>query len=260
MTWLEAFILGLLQGLTEFLPVSSSGHLELGNYLLNTESTENFKFSVTVHAATVLSTIIVFRKEIWTLIRHFVSFRLTPESIYVYKLLVSSIPVLTVGLFLLEQVESLFTGKIQFVGGMLLVTACLLLLTRFVPTRNKPVTFMNAIWIGAAQALAVIPGISRSGSTIATGLMLGTEKKEAAKFSFLMVLLPIMAVNTKEILVADLNSSAEAGVDALIIGFLVAFISGLVACRWMIKIVQRGNLFYFSLYCFIIGILAIILG
>ena len=260
MNWFEALILGLLQGLTEFLPVSSSGHLELGNFLLHTESTENFKFSVTVHAATVLSTIIIFRKEILILLKHFFSFRRTPEAIYVYKLLVSMIPILLVGFFLIEPVESLFSGRIKFVGSMLLVTAFLLLLTRFVPSRNKPVTYANAFWIGVAQAIAVLPGISRSGSTIATALMLGTDKKEAAKFSFLMVLLPIIAINTKEIISGELNMDTEAGTTALIVGFMTAFLSGLAACRWMIHIVQKGNLFYFSLYCFVLGILAIFLG
>jgi undecaprenyl-diphosphatase len=170
------------------------------------------------------------------------------------------IPVVILGLLLSEKIQSLFTGKIKFVGAMLLVTAILLLVTRFVPTGNKPVTFKRAFLIGVAQALAVLPGISRSGSTISTALFLGTEKKEAARFSFLMVLLPIIAVNTKELISTDLDRAAEAGTWPLVIGFSVAFISGLAACKWMIRIVQRGNLFYFSLYCFILGMLAIVLG
>ncbi len=258
MNWFEALILGIVQGLTEFLPVSSSGHLEIGKYLLNIEVVESLEFSIAVHGATVLSTIVIFRKDIARLLAHVFTLKNTQEMWYGWKLIVSMIPVAIVGLFFENDIEQMFTGNIRFVGLMLLATAVILAVSRFVPAREKPVSFKNALIIGIAQAFAVIPGISRSGSTIATGLILGLKKQEAARFSFLMVLLPILAVNTKELFSGEFTQHSGVGAEAIIIGFLAAFISGLLACKWMLKIVRKGSLFYFAIYCFIVGTIAII--
>lgn len=260
MNWIEALILGLVQGLTEFLPVSSSGHLEIGKYLLNTDVNQSLAFSIAVHGATVLSTIIIFWKEIVILFKSFFSFKKSEESAFVLKIIVSMIPVGVVGVFFSEQVESLFDGNIKLVGGMLLVTASFLAFTKLAPEKNKCISYIDAFVIGIAQAFAVIPGISRSGATIATGLLLGDKRTDVAKFSFLMVILPILAANALEILKGDFTQNGETGLLPIIVGFLAAFIAGLLACRWMIRIVQRGNLFYFALYCFIIGLIAILFG
>lgn len=258
MDWIEALILGIIQGLTEFLPVSSSGHLELGKHILGVEYSENLTFTVVVHGATVLSTIIVFRKTIIELFREFFRFQWNDSTKYIAKIAVSMIPVIIIGLFFKDQVESLFTGNILFVGIMLLVTAALLAFTYYARERQKEISFKDSFIIGIAQALAVIPGISRSGATIATGLYLGNKKEHIAKFSFLMVLIPIIAANVKDLL--DFNFSANTGVSVvpLIIGFIAAFVTGLLACTWMIKIVKRGKLIYFAIYCLIVGVIAII--
>lgn len=260
MNWIEALILGLVQGLTEFLPVSSSGHLEIGKYLLKTDVDQSLAFSIAVHGATVLSTIIIFWKEIVILFKSFFSFKKSEESAFVLKIIVSMIPVGVVGVFFSEQVESLFDGNIKLVGGMLLVTASFLAFTKLAPAKNKTISYIDAFVIGIAQAFAVIPGISRSGATIATGLLLGDKRTEVAKFSFLMVILPILAANALEIFKGDFAQNGETGLLPIIVGFVAAFIAGLLACRWMIRIVQRGNLFYFALYCFIIGLIAILFG
>jgi undecaprenyl-diphosphatase len=183
MDWFQALLLGLVQGLTEFLPVSSSGHLELGKALLGIEGESNITFTVVVHGATVLSTLVVFRKEIWQLLKGTFEFRLNDETQYVLKLIISMIPVLLVGIFLESWVESFFTGDILFVGFMLLITAFLLALTHFVKIRKagKPITYGSALIIGVVQAIATLPGISRSGSTIATGMLLGIDKKGVAQ-------------------------------------------------------------------------------
>ncbi len=258
MDWIEALILGIIQGLTEFLPVSSSGHLELGKHILGVEYSENLTFTVVVHGATVLSTIIVFWKTIIELFRDFFKFQWNDSTKYIAKIAVSMIPVIIIGLFFKDQVESLFTGNILFVGIMLLITAALLAFTYYAKERQKDISFKDSFIIGIAQAMAVIPGISRSGATIATGLYLGNKKEHIAKFSFLMVLIPIIAANVKDLL--DFNFSANAGVPVmpLIIGFIAAFVTGLLACTWMIKIVKRGKLIYFAIYCLIVGAIAII--
>jgi undecaprenyl-diphosphatase len=260
MTWIEALILGLIQGLTEFLPVSSSGHLELGKYLLGVESEKSLAFTVVVHGATVLSTIIVFRKDLAGLFKGLFEFKWNESWKFASLILLSMIPVLVVGLFFADFVESFFTGNIRFVGLMLLVTASLLTFTYLKKSNKRSIGFADAFVIGLAQAVAVLPGISRSGATISTGLMLGNKRELVAKFSFLMVLIPIIGANLLDLIK---NDPAEAtGVPALsmIIGFVAAFVSGLFACKWMIGIVQKGRLIYFALYCFLIGSLAIVLS
>ncbi len=258
MDWIEALILGLIQGLTEFLPVSSSGHLELGKYILGVEYTENLTFTIVVHGATVLSTIIVFWKTIVDLFKEVFKFEWNESTKYIVKILISMIPVIIIGLLFKSEIENLFTGKIMFVGFMLLITSVFLAFTYYAKERQKDISFKNAFVIGIAQALAVLPGISRSGATIATGLYLGNKKEHVAKFSFLMVLLPIIAANVKNLLDIEIVSQDSISILPLIIGFAAAFFSGLIACKWMIKIVKRGKLIYFALYCFIVGLIAII--
>lgn len=259
MDWLEALILGLIQGLTEFLPVSSSGHLELGKVILGVQAEESLTFTVVVHGATVLSTMVVFWREIWELLRGLFRFSWNEETKYIVKLIISAIPVAIVGLFFSEEVESLFTGNVLFVGIMLLITALLLTVAYFVKQHGRDIGFNDSFIIGVSQAFAVIPGISRSGITISTGLLLKNKKTQVAQFAFLMLLIPVIGANAKEALAGDL-ASAEQSINstALIIGFITAFVSGLAACKWMIHIVKRGKLIYFAIYCLIIGSVAII--
>lgn len=257
MSELQALLLGLIQGLTEFLPVSSSGHLEIGHALLGVEGHNNLVFAVVVHMATVLSTIVVFRKDILELLKGLLAFQWNESTIFVLKLLFSSLPVLVLGLFFKDEIEALFNENLVMVGGMLIFTAFLLGLTHFVKENKGEITFLKAFIIGIAQALAVIPGISRSGSTIATGLLIGTKKDEIARFSFLMVLIPIIGAAFLDIISGEITSNETIGTVPLLIGFLAAFISGLLACSWMIKIVKRGNLIYFAIYCLVIGLIAI---
>jgi undecaprenyl-diphosphatase len=260
MNWLEALLLGLLQGLTEFLPVSSSGHLELGKVALGVNAEHSLMFTVLVHGATVLSTIVVFHKDIFKLIKGLLAFKWNEETRYLAKIFFSMIPVAVVGLFFKDEVESFFTGNLVFVGSMLLVTATMLLLTHFKKFNNRNITLLDSLIIGTAQALAVLPGISRSGSTISAGLMLGNKRENIARFSFLMVLIPIIGANFKDLLDGDVTGTNTIGAVPLIVGFLAAFISGLLACRWMIGIVKKGKLIYFSIYCFMVGATAIIIG
>ncbi|NOR74801.1 MAG: UDP-diphosphatase [Draconibacterium sp.] len=253
----QALLLGILQGLTEFLPVSSSGHLEIGSALLGVKTTNNLLFAVVVHVATVLSTIVVFRKDILSLLKDLFAFEWNESTIYVSKLVFSAFPVLVLGLFFKEEIEQLFTGNLVMVGSMLLVTAVLLGLTQFVKKSDGKLTYLKVFIIGIAQAMAVIPGISRSGATIATGILLQTKKNEIARFSFLMVLIPILGAAFLDIASGDVTSNTSIGWLPLLIGFVAAFISGLLACSWMIKIVKRGNLIYFAIYCLVIGLIAI---
>lgn len=253
----QAFLLGILQGLTEFLPVSSSGHIEIGSALLGVKTTNNLLFTVVVHVATVLSTIVVFRKDILTLLKDLFAFEWNESTIYVSKLVLSAFPVLILGLFFKDEIEQLFTGNLVVVGSMLLITALLLGLTHFVKKSDGKITFGKALIIGFAQAMAAIPGISRSGATIATGLLLQTKKNEIARFSFLMVLIPILGAAFLDIISGEVTSNTSIGLLPLSIGFIAAFISGLLACSWMIKIVKRGNLIYFAIYCLVIGLIAI---
>lgn len=258
MTWLEAIILGILQGLTEFLPVSSSGHLELGKAILGTNLEEDMAFTVVVHGATVLSTIVVFAREIYVLLKDSLSLKYNDSVKYLLKIGLSMIPVLLVGVFMKDFVESFFGGRIVFVGIMLLITATFLLLTKSIKIEgNKEIPWTHALMIGIAQAIAVLPGISRSGITIATGLLLGNKREVVAKFSFLMVLIPIIGANLLEIAEGNFKPGAEASFIVYLAGFLAAFIAGLFACKWMISIVKKGNLIYFAIYCYIIGLVAI---
>ncbi len=259
MNWIEAIILGIVQGLTEFLPVSSSGHLEIGQVLLGTDVTQNLTFTVVVHGATVLSTIVVFFSEIVKLLREGLTLRYNDSTKYIMKILLSMIPVLIVGLLFREEVESFFLGDLRFVGFMLLVTALFLGLASLHRKEGKKnIPFTDALIIGIAQALAVIPGISRSGATISTGVILGNKREEVARFSFLMVLLPIIGANLIDILQMEKTPGSSINGGVLLAGFLSAFISGLFACRWMINIVKRGKLVYFAVYCVILGLIAII--
>ncbi|PIF05816.1 MAG: UDP-diphosphatase [Draconibacterium sp.] len=257
MSELQALILGIIQGLTEFLPVSSSGHLEIGHHLLGIHNSNNLLFAVVVHVATVCSTIIVFRKDILELIKGLLTFRWNEETQYVLKLLFSVIPVLILGLLFKDKVEALFTGNMVLVGSALIFTALLLAITQLAKVNDDKITFLKALIIGIAQAVAVIPGISRSGSTIATGLLLRTKKENIARFSFLMVLIPILGAAFLDILSGEIATQESIKPTALLVGFLAAFIAGLAACSWMIKIVKRGKLIYFAIYCFIIGVIAI---
>lgn len=260
MDWLQALILGLVQGLTEFLPVSSSGHLELGKVVLDIQAKENTIFAVVVHGATVLSTVVVFRKDVWVLLKGLFKLQWNAETIYLAKIAFSMIPVLILGFVFSDEVKSLFTGNLVFVGGMLLITASLLLLTYIPQKSRREITFLDALIIGIAQAAAVIPGISRSGATISTGLIIGSKKENIAKFSFLMVLVPIIGANLKDLFSAEVATEQTVGTSALIIGFFAAFISGLIACKWMINLVKKGKLLYFAIYCVIVGVTAIVIG
>ncbi len=258
MNTLEALILGIIQGLSEFLPVSSSGHLEIAKVLLGANTSESMLFTIVVHGATVLSTLVIFRKEILQLIIGLFQFKWNEETQYVAKIVVSMIPVLVVGLLFEEQLEAMFSGNLLLVGSMLLYTALLLGFTYFKKSGHKTISFLDALIIGIAQAIATVPGISRSGSTIATGLLLGNKKEEVSKFSFLMVLAPIIGANLLSM--KDANFSGDAGIStlSLAVGFIAAFVVGLLACSWMIKIVNKGKLIWFALYCAIVGITAIV--
>ncbi len=259
MTLIEAIILGIIQGLTEFLPVSSSGHIELGSVLLGTKSEDNLLFSVVVHAATALSTIIVFRQDIAQIFAGLFTATWNEAKDYAAKILLSMLPVLVVGLLFKDQVEGFFGGQVLLVGIMLWVTGGLLTLTYYAKGAGGSVTYPKALIIGVAQAIAIMPGISRSGSTIATALLLGVEKSRAAKFSFLMVLGPIIGASLLELKdYAEAPAVANAiSTTPLIAGFIAAFASGLLACQWMIAIVKRGKLIYFAIYCFIVGAIAV---
>lgn len=258
MNWLEALILGLLQGLTEFLPVSSSGHLEIGKVILGIEANETLSFTVVVHGATVLSTVVVFAREIAKIIKGLFQFQWNDETKFVVKIIISMIPVLIIGLFFKDQIETLFTGNLVLVGSMLIITALLLSLTHFSQRDENKISNTHAFIIGIAQAIAVIPGISRSGATIATGILLKNKREIVTRFSFLMVLIPIIGANAKDIIGHGNQSIGNLWSIPVFIGFLTAFISGLFACKWMIKIVKKQNLIYFAIYCFLIGLAAIL--
>ena len=260
MSWIEAFILGLIQGLSEFLPISSSGHLELGKIILNIETKDSLTFTVVVHGATVLSTIIIFWKDIVSIFKDVIEFKWNESTKYMVKIFISMIPVAIIGFFFQDEVKTLFSGNLLLVGSMLILTSLLLAATVYSKPKDKAVSFLDSAIIGIAQAIAIIPGISRSGSTIATGLLLGNKKESVARFSFLMVIIPIVGANLKDVISGAPATEATIGTLPLIVGFLAAFISGLLACKWMIKIVKNGNLIYFSLYCLIVGLVAIIVN
>ena len=257
MNKIEAIILDIIQGLTEFLPVSSSGNLEIGHHLLGVKSENNLLFDVVVHGATVLSTIIIFRKDIWNIILGVLKFQWNTETKFFVKIILSMIPVAIAGIFFSDWVEKLFSGNLLLVGSMLLITALLLTFAYYKRPGRKKIPYVDSFIIGIAQMMAVIPGISRSGSTIATSLILGNKREESARFSFLMVIIPILGINFLNIISGDLNEAAQTHILPLAAGFVAAFISGLLACQWMLKIVKKGKLIYFAIYCLIIGFITI---
>lgn len=255
----EAIVLGIVQGLTEFLPVSSSGHIEIGTALFEIKAADNLLFSIVVHAATALSTVVVFRKDIGALLSDIFRFEWNESTQFAAKILLSMIPVGIVGVFFEEEVEAFFGGKILFVGSMLLVTAGLLTFTYLKKNNEGVVTFPKALIIGLAQAVAILPGISRSGATISTALLLGVRAERATRFSFLMVLIPILGAAFLKVLdlLKNPEIAGQTGTAPLIAGFIAAFLSGMAACQWMISIVKKGKLIYFALYCLVVGVVAI---
>lgn len=262
MSWIEALLLGLLQGLTEYLPVSSSGHLAIGASLFGIEGEDNLTFTIVVHVATVFSTLVILWKEIDWLFRGLFKFRLNEETKYVLNILVSMIPIGIVGLFFKEYVENVFGSGLMVVGCMLLLTAALLTFSYYAKPRvREKITLRDAFIIGLAQACAVLPGLSRSGSTIATGLLLGVDKAKLAQFSFIMVIPPILGealLDGMKMVEETTSAASEISLTALVVGFLAAFVSGCIACKWMINIVKRGKLIYFAIYCAIVGIVTLL--
>ncbi len=259
---LRAIILGIVQGLTEFLPVSSSGHLELAKYLLRDESLAeaSLLMTVTLHFATALSTIVVFRKDILEIIRGLFQFRWNEETQFSVKIILSMIPAALVGILFEEQIEQMFSKQLLLVGMALIVTGVLLFLADRAKHTDKKVGFGNSIIIGIAQAIAIIPGISRSGATISTSVLLGIDRERSARFSFLMVVPLILGKIAKDLIDGEFSTQSSNNLLPLIVGFIAAFITGLFACIWMIRIVKRSNLTYFSVYCFIIAGVAIALA
>lgn len=261
MDWLQALVLGLLQGLTEYLPVSSSGHLTIGSYLFGLNGEDNLAFTVVVHVATVFSTLVVLWKEIDWILKGLFKFKLNDETKYFINILISMIPVGIVGVFFKDQVEEVFGSGLLIVGCMLLVTAALLVFSYYArPRQRENISPLHAFIIGLAQAVAVLPGLSRSGSTIATGLLLGNKKEKLAQFSFLMVIPPILGEALLDVVKGLKGEEAFGGIDALplIVGFVAAFVSGCVACKWMINIVKKGKLVWFGVYCAIAGAATIV--
>jgi undecaprenyl-diphosphatase len=255
---IEAVILGIVQGLTEFLPVSSSGHLEIAKELLSvSEEEQNLLMTIVLHAATALSTIIIFRKDITIIIAGLFQFKWNEEAQFSVKIILSMIPAAIVGLFFEDEIESLFGGQIVLVGSMLLLTGLLLFLADKAKKTDKKVSILNSILIGIAQAIAILPGISRSGATICTSVLLGVDREKAARFSFLMVVPLILGKMAKDMLSGDLATEST-NILPLIFGFIAAFITGLVACKWMIRLVKKSQLKYFAYYCFAVGIISIV--
>ena len=265
MTWWQALILGIVQGLTEFLPVSSSGHLTIGQELLHVHFADGdmLLFDVIVHAATVCATIVILYKEIGQLLRGtFLTTRWNSEKVYVSKLLLSMIPVFVVGMFFKEQVAAIFGSGLEMVGTCLLMTAALLCFAHFAkPRPREEISWWHAFIIGIAQAVAVLPGLSRSGATIATGIILGNNKEKVSHFSFLMVLIPVLGaafLDLMDILKGEVVS--ELGWGTMLVGFIASFVTGCLACKWMLEIVKKQKLLYFAVYCAIVGVFAIIYG
>ncbi len=265
MDWLQALWLGIIQGLTEYLPVSSSGHLTIASHLFGIEGEENLAFTVAVHVATVLSTLVILWKEIVWIFRGLFRFENNDETRYVANIVVSMIPVGIVGVFFKDKVEAVFGSGLAIVGAMLLVTALLLTFSYYAKPRVKDtISLKDAFIIGLAQAVAVLPGLSRSGSTIATGLLLGNNKARLAQFSFLMVIPPILGEALLDTVKMVKHGTAavmgDISLGVLAVGFIAAFVSGCVACKWMINIVKRGKLVYFAIYCAIVGVITLLLS
>jgi len=259
MDWIEAIILGIIQGLTEFLPVSSSGHLELAKLILPNDYTgeSSMMMTVVLHFATALSTVVIFRKDLLQIVKGLFQFKWNGATKFSLKIILSMIPAALVGVFFDEIIESFFNGAILLVGAMLLVTGALLFLADKAKNTTKEVSFTHSIIIGIAQAIAILPGISRSGATIGTSVLLGVDREKAARFSFLMVV-PLIFGKIAKDLVSDKFTIEGLDVTSLSIGFITAFVTGLFACTWMVSLVKKSKLVYFSLYCFIVGITAII--
>ncbi|MEM8506945.1 MAG: undecaprenyl-diphosphate phosphatase [Bacteroidota bacterium] len=258
MDTIDAIILGIIQGLTEFLPVSSSGHLELGKAILGANSIpeESLLFTVVLHFATALSTIVVFRKDVWAIIKGLFTFQWNEETQFSLKIVISMIPAALVGFFLEDFMEVFFDGAIIIVGIMLIITAVLLYLADMAKTTDKGVSYRSAFIIGMAQMVAMLPGISRSGATISSAVLLGIDKTKSARFSFLMVVPLILGKVAKDVLSGEINfESAQMG--AMGAGFAAAFLAGLLACTWMIRLVRQSKLTYFAMYCFLVGLIAI---
>lgn len=258
MHWIEALILGIIQGLTEFLPVSSSGHLEMAKFIFGDTSVpeESMLMTVVLHAATALSTLLVFRKDVAEIIKGLFQFKWNEQTIFSLKIVLSMIPAAFVGVYFNDEIESLFGGHLLLVGSMLLVTAILLLLADRAKTTTKSVSYWDAIIIGLAQAIAIMPGISRSGATISTSVLLKIDRSKAARFSFLMVVPLILGAMAKD-LMSGAISYESAQLLPLIIGFFAAFFTGILACTWMISLVKKAKLSWFAIYCFIVGAIAI---
>ena len=258
---IDAIILGIVQGLTEFLPVSSSGHLELGKAILGDASIpeDSLLFTVILHFATALSTIVVFRADVLEILKGLFSFKWNEETRFSLKIILSMFPAAFIGLFFEERLEGLFGENVLLVGYMLIITALLLYLADRAKETDKKVTFLNAFIIGVSQAIAILPGISRSGATISTSVLLGIDKSKAARFSFLMVVPLILGKMAKDLLGGqiDFHSAQIASLGA---GFIAAFLAGLVACTWMIQLVRQSKLQYFAIYCFLVGLVAIAFG
>lgn len=261
----EAIILGIVQGLTEYLPVSSSGHLAIGSALFGIEGEENLAFTIVVHVATVLSTLVILWKEIVWIFQGLFKFQMNDETRYVINILISMIPIGIVGVFFKDYVEEIFGSGLLIVGLMLLVTAGLLTFSYYArPRQKEAISIKDAFIIGLAQAVAVMPGLSRSGSTIATGLILGNKKEKLAQFSFLMVIPPILGEALLDTL-KMIKHGTEAAMNgitigALTAGFITAFIFGCIACKWMISIVKKGKLIYFAIYCTVIAVATLVLS
>ena len=259
MTLFEAIILGIVQGLTEFLPVSSSGHLELGKALLSDTSIpqESMMFTVVVHFATALATLVVYRSEVARIAGGLMQCKNNEEFKFSMKILLSMIPAAAIGVVFADELELLFDKQIVLVGVMLWVTGILLMIADRAKNTSKDVTFGHSIIIGIAQAIAILPGISRSGATISTSVLLGVDRSKAASFSFLMVVPLILGKIAKDLIDGGLHINGDQ-IGLLIAGFIAAFVTGLFACQWMIKLVRNAQLKYFSYYCFVVGSAAII--
>ena len=257
-----AILLGIIQGLTEFLPVSSSGHLEITTFILEHFGSEglpeeNILMTVVLHAATALSTLFIFRNEVAQIFRGLLQFKWNEEFQFSLKIIISMVPAAVVGVLFDKQIDALFGGRILLVGSMLIVTGLLLFVADKAKNTTQSVSFGQSLIIGIAQAIAILPGISRSGATISTSVILGIDREKAARFSFLMVVPLIFGKMVKDILSGEMSSESAALIP-LLAGFVAAFITGLIACKWMISLVKKSQLKYFSYYCFTIGILAII--
>ena len=261
MKYIEAIIIGIIQGFTEFLPISSSGHLEIGKALFGNEAIgqESLFLTLVLHFATALSTMVVFKNEIREILKGLLDFEMNDHTKFSIKIIISMIPAILVGLFFQNQIEALFSKNLVLVGVMLLFTAMILFLADLASDTQKKVTFSNAFVLGIVQAIAILPGISRSGSTIASAVLLGIDRQKATRFSFLMVLPLIFGSMAKTIIDSE-GIPQNSNITILAIGFISAFISGIVACKWMITIVKKSQLRYFSYYCIFVGVITLIYG